>query len=291
MLPLKITRPKFPSPCDLIISSIINFDHFSKPENGLKRKPFANRLIWILLDVVGPVLAGWGVTSIIPAAWTVHFPKGSIYLYTVEILKLISTFQGNSKVLSHHFSIWHRCYRKLRGRQKRFSSLPPKRIHSRRKLKLSKKGMGWGLSFWRMWKRPDPESEWILRDWQRGGVTGSRGAWTQMPSCRPWPEEKTSQRGQATVLSAIQGMIIAALQSRGKFSVTKLAWTDWKPQLPFVNKWSRLGYLWSLHLTPVIAEAIRTISYNDRRFLIGKCPPSYHGDKKEVGWHFYFFFI
>lgn len=54
MLLLKITcfnvRPSY----DLIISSIINFDQFSKPKNGLERKSLANRFVWVLLDVVGP---------------------------------------------------------------------------------------------------------------------------------------------------------------------------------------------------------------------------------------------
>lgn len=89
MFPLKITHCNVYPSYDLIISSIINYDQFSKPENGLKRKSLANRFLWMLPDVVGPDPGQMNNPEYNSDSTNSTYSKGKHYLRTVEnLLKL-----------------------------------------------------------------------------------------------------------------------------------------------------------------------------------------------------------
>lgn len=202
-LPLKITNSNVHSPYDLIISSIINFDHFSKPENGLKRKSLANRFIWILLMWSDQIPAKWRITSIIPTAWTAHFQVLSLHSwkqvksqYSQGTINPEQTFKSVINLAFGDTAIEN-----LEEHRNDFSVFHQKESMQEGSRDCPRRGWDEVFALWRMWKRPYSEREWILRDWQRGGVAGSKGAWTQMPSCRPWSEDKTSlkEQGNSTV--------------------------------------------------------------------------------------------
>lgn len=89
MFPLKITHSNVYPRYDLIISSIITYDQFSRPENGLRRKSLANRCLWMLPDVVGPHPCQMSNPECNSDSTNSTYSKGKHYLCTVEnLLKL-----------------------------------------------------------------------------------------------------------------------------------------------------------------------------------------------------------
>lgn len=89
MFPLKITHSNVYPRYDLIISSIINYDQFSRPENGLRRKSLASRCLWMLPDVVGPDPCQMSNPECNSDSTNSTYSKEKHYLRTVEnLLKL-----------------------------------------------------------------------------------------------------------------------------------------------------------------------------------------------------------
>lgn len=89
MFPLKITHSNVYPSYDLIISSIINYDQFSRPESGLQRKSLAKRCIWMLPDVVGPDPCQMSNPECNSHSTHSTYSKGKHYLRAVEnLLKL-----------------------------------------------------------------------------------------------------------------------------------------------------------------------------------------------------------
>lgn len=134
--------------------------------------------------MVGPDPRQMGNHKYNPDSMNCTFPKAKYYLSVESKLNLnIPKEQVILNKLSDVllFSIWCHCYRILGGTQKWFFSLPLKESMQEGDWNFPKKGMGKVFALWRMWKSPDPAREWNLRDWQRGGVAGSKGAWTHPP--------------------------------------------------------------------------------------------------------------
>lgn len=252
MLPLKLTHFNVHPSYDLIILSIINFDQFSKPENDLNRKSLANRFIWILHGMVGPNPCQMNNHKYNSYSMNSTYSKGKYYLHTTEnLLKLSITREQLilSNLSKFELLVWNLVSplkHTWRTTKVIFQSSTKNKTKQNKILtgtKLNCPRRGWNKVFvlWRMWKRSDPEKEWILRDWKRGAVTGTNSAWTQLPSCKLRSEDKSSSKGpNSNNVWDLRNDNLSIKHSLEKFPASQLAWRIGRHNLPYVNRWCKL---------------------------------------------------
>lgn len=110
-----------------------------------------------------------------------------------------------------------------------------KNIPTKRKLKLSRKGMEWGLYFVKKWKCPDQEREWILRDQRRGKWLNPRVLELNCPLAGH------DQNGECSNADWDQRNHCHSITTLGKFPVLKFTWRNWKSYL-FLARIEGLGW-------------------------------------------------
>ena len=141
------------------------------------------------------------------------------------------------------------------------ASTKKKKNQTRRRLKLSKRGWNEVFVSCRTWQRPDLERERVLKDWWGGGVIGTRnkGAWTQLPSCEPGSEDKSSLkgRGRHSVWDLRNNYAMNTILGKVPSDLVNIE--HWKPQPPHMSRCCRLRAsvprrLLSEYCTPVITQ-------------------------------------
>lgn len=86
-LPLKIAHSQVFLRHDLIVSSIINYDQFSRAENGLQRKPLAGGLLWTLPDAAETHPCKGGITGVILQPALHMFPREVLSAHSRKLSK------------------------------------------------------------------------------------------------------------------------------------------------------------------------------------------------------------